>query len=220
VRALNLGQIRGPLPKTRKSIRGHQYCSRGRKNMSYHLKEASSMPLLVPLKVHLHSYPPFRHRDHRAGHHAWRRYRLHTMRQDERPLKLLKLPDVSARRSRESAVSTERPTLDPRRTCRLWRPQRSWSCHAGIRGTVVGHERRTCPPTEDTAGIELVGPAERATTSEPEALETCADDEAGGWLYAAPQNDVAGASAGRGAATRRHGCRRARAHVPGTATAT
>jgi hypothetical protein len=34
-------------------------------------------------------------------------------------------------------------------------------------------------PTEDTACIELIGVAERATTTEPEALEAWVDDEAG-----------------------------------------
>jgi hypothetical protein len=45
-------------------------------------------------------------------------------------------------------------------------------------------------PTEDTACVELIGTAKRATTAEPKALETWADNEDGRGLYALLQNNV------------------------------
>jgi hypothetical protein len=53
-RAPNHGAAQAAKSKTRTPVQERQYCSRGSKNVSYHAKEASSMPLLVPLN---HSYP-------------------------------------------------------------------------------------------------------------------------------------------------------------------
>jgi len=49
-------------------------------------------------------------------------------------------------------------------------------------------------PTKDTTCVELIGAAKRATTAEPEALETLEDDKDECTLCALLQNDSQGAS--------------------------
>jgi hypothetical protein len=59
------------------------------------------------------------------------------------------------------------------------------------RGGALSATNAVPAPTEDTAGVELVGTAERAAAAEPEALEPWAGDKAGRGPHTAPRHGIA-----------------------------
>jgi hypothetical protein len=72
-------------------------------------------------------------------------------------------------------------------------------CLGAVHTTIEAHEpggvllaTSAIPaPTEETASIELVGTAERAAATEPEALEPWAGDKAGCGAHSAPRTSMA-----------------------------